>query len=111
MHRVYESGGTRLALLAVGAEPGSAPGHDDPLDRPSAAVAGLAEAAVHVELVLHRAAVAVRRDVVAQGRALPLDPLAQHGAQRAVEARDLVGRELAGGPERMDLRPPERLVG
>src|SRR5262245_36767403 len=110
MDRVYEPGGTRLPPLAVRAEPRPASTDDDPLDRPPAAVARLAEPAVDVELVLHRASVAVRRDVVAERRSLSLDSLAQDRPQRAVEPREPLLVELARGPERMDLRAPERLV-
>ena len=83
---------------------------DDPLDRTPAAVARLSETAVDVELVLHRAPVPVRRDVVAKRRPLPFDPLPQHGPQRAVETRQLGPVELARGAKRMNLRAPERLV-
>ena len=99
------------APLAVRAEPRAAAGDDDPLDRTPATVARLAEPAVDVELVLHRAPVPVRRDVVAKRRPLPLDPLPQNRSQRAVQPRQLGPVELSRGAERMELCAPERLVG
>jgi len=47
-------------------------------------VARLTATTVDVELVLHRAAVAIRGDVVAERRPLPLDPFPQHGPERPV---------------------------
>ena len=52
MARVYEAR-DGSEPLAVRAEPGPAAADDDPLDRVPAAVAGLAEPAVDMELVLH----------------------------------------------------------
>src|SRR5581483_11159833 len=62
----------RLALAAR-AVAGAPPGDARLGDRHPAAQARLAGTAVHPELVLHRAALAVRRRVVAKRRPLPLD--------------------------------------
>ena len=69
------------------------------------------EPSVDVELVLHAAAVAVRRHVVAERRAPQLHAAAECGPHGSVQARDLVAVELAGRPERMDPCAPQRLVG
>jgi hypothetical protein len=59
---------------------------------------------------LHSAFLAVRRPVVAQGRPLAGDSRLEGLANGFVESLQLLLAQVAGGPERMDLRPPERLV-
>src|SRR6185312_12830949 len=78
------------------------------LDRCAAAVAGLAGAAVDAELVLHPPA-GVRP--VAEIGPLAPDAEAERPPDALAEAPDLVGGEVAGRPQRMDPRMPERLVG
>ena len=84
MARVYEARAS--APLAARAEPGPAAADDGPLDRSPAAVARLAEPAVDMELVLHPAAVAVGRNVVAESRPLELDAATERRADRTVQA-------------------------
>ena len=83
---------------------------DDPLDRPSAARTRLAGPLVDLQVLLHRA-VAVGRGVVVDRAAAPLDRLGQDPPDRVVEV-PLVGRpQRPGGPQRMEPRGPQRLVG
>ena len=94
------------------------PATADLLDRRAAAVARLAAAAVHLELVLHPARPAVGKRVVAERRALPCDPELERVADRAVEraaprsargsaprAADGCGRARAPRPRRCSRRP------
>jgi hypothetical protein len=60
--------------------------------------------------VLHGAAGAVGRAVVAERRSLSCDAGSERSADAAVKRGDLGVRELAGGLERVDLGTPERLV-
>jgi hypothetical protein len=60
--------------------------------------------------VLHAAAPAVGRGIVAERGALPRDPRLERAPDGPVQAARLVGVELARRAEGMDPRPPERLV-
>src|ERR1700724_3606416 len=104
------AGRLRLTRLAARAVPGPAAAGASLLDRRAAAVARLVGAAVHLELVLHRPALAVWEAVVAQRRALAREARRERRADRGVQPPELGGRELARGPQRMDARAPERLV-
>src|SRR4029079_9065707 len=103
----FESSPGACSHLAARAEPGAAPARAGLLDRGTAAVAGLARAAVHAELVLHPSA-GVR--AITEVCALAADAEAQRPPDALAQATDLVGGELACGPQRMDPRVPERLV-
>src|SRR5262245_39825463 len=100
----------RLANLTGRAVPGPTARNPRLLDRRSAAVAGFAVATVDLELLLHRAAAAVGLAVVAQRRALARDARRERLLDAVANRFDLIVAELARRPERMDLRPPERLV-
>ena len=67
--------------------------------------------AVDVELLLHPAGRAVRRDVLAQRRALERDALPERRPDRAVQPRELLRVELACRAAWMHAGAPERLVG
>ena len=100
----------RAQPLAPRAEMGRPRADDDPLDRPPAARARLAGALVDLQALLHRA-IAVGRRVVVDRAAATLDRLGQDGPDRVVQP-SLVGRpERPGGPQRMEPRGPQRLVG
>ena len=100
----------RREPLAERAEVRRADADHDPPDRPAAAGARLPGALVDVEALLHLA-VAVGRGVVVDRAAAPLDRLAQDLEHVAVE-RALVPRaQRGGGPERVQPRAPQRLVG
>src|SRR5581483_7166587 len=97
--------------LAGRAVPRAAAGDTRLVDRRAAALAGLAGAAVHLELVLHRSALAVRQRVVAQRRAPARDSTLERCANRPMERLHLVELERSRRCQRMDARPPQRLVG
>jgi hypothetical protein len=80
------------------------------LDRCAAAVAGLANAAVDVELVLHAARLTTRVAVVAERRTLSFDPTAEGSSDPTPELGHLGGPKVAGKSKRMDPREPERFV-
>ena len=86
------------------------PGPDhDPLDRAAAARAGLAGPLVDLELLLHRS-VAVRRRVVVDRTAAPLDSLRQDRPHLPIQP-PLVGRsQRPGRAQRVEPRRPKRLV-
>src|SRR5438093_4363109 len=103
--QVGRAGRRRLRLLrrvrvrlAVRAVPGATAADARLLDRRPAARARLALTAVHPELVLHRARVAVRLRVVAERRALPRDPGLQRAPDPAMERLELRRRQLARRP-------------
>src|SRR6266540_1441707 len=110
MSQVYFAVRPSLEPLAGGAVPRSAPTHANLFDRRSAAPAGLALSAVDLELLLHRAGRAVGCAVVAQRRALAGDPRLERAADSAVERAELGRLQRSGRPQRLDARPPERLV-
>ena len=106
-----DAGSIPAAAWHARAERRRAPADDDPDERRPAALARLSPAPVGVEGVLHRAVGAVGERVVAQGRALARDRLAQDAADRPVQPRELVvgrgclrsGADAAGsarGPRR-----------
>ena len=100
----------RAQPLAPRAEMRGTRADDDPLDRPSTARAGLAGPLVDLQALLHRA-IAVGRRVVVDRAPATLDGLGQHGPDRVVQP-SFVGRpERPGGPQRMEPRRPQRLVG
>src|SRR5205085_4004552 len=101
---------SRMPRLAARAVPGSAPAGPSLLDRCAAAVARLAGAPVDPELVLHPAGRAVGRRVLAERRALARDAELERLADPAVDGAELLRRELATRPERIDARVPECLV-
>src|SRR5205807_7105872 len=80
-------------------------------DRRAAAGTRLAFASVDLELVLHRAAVAVRGPVVAERRSLSLYADLERPPDASSHGGDPVGVEAAGGAERTNARVPERLAG
>src|SRR6185295_16379315 len=100
----------RLTRLAGRAIPGAAPRKARLLDRRAAAVARLAQPAVHLELFLHRPGAPVRLAVVAQGRALALDAGLERALDSFAQSAHFVPVEVARRPERIDARAPERLV-
>src|SRR5262249_18616008 len=73
-----------------------------------AALARLPAAAVDLELVLHRTALAVREPVVAQGGALPVEPPPESLAHCAVKRLHLVWPQLGRRPQRVQAGTPER---
>src|SRR5690625_7234339 len=73
--------------LAAGAVMGAASTDDEPFDGAAAAPARLAAAAVHLQPLLERAAVATDRPVVVEGGALGGDAFGQHVADRLVPCR------------------------
>ena len=83
--------------------------HDAP-DRPTAARAGLARALVRLQAFLH-AAVSVGSRVVVDRGAAPGDGLGEHGPDLPVEARLVRRPQRRDGAQRVEPRPPERLVG
>src|SRR3954470_13532078 len=99
-----------LERLAAGAEPRPAPADARLRDRRPAAVARLPAAAVHLELVLHRPAIAVRQAVVAERRPLARDADLERLPDRRVQPAKLVPVDRLSRPERVDPRTPERLV-
>ena len=60
--------------------------------------------------MLHPARLAVRRRVVADGRALPREASLERAPHGAVETLDVLRVEITRRSQRMDARPPERLV-
>src|SRR5687767_11676119 len=96
--------------LAARAVPGAATCDARLLDRMTAAWARLVGLAVHTELRLHRAFRTVRRSVVAQSRSLARDAEPQRAADRLDESAQLLAAHFMARPERMEPRPPERLV-
>ncbi len=70
----------------------------------------MALASVDAKTVLHTTPSAVRRRVIAEARALPFDSRLQRILDRTCQPGELVLFEGPGGMQRVDLRPPERLV-
>src|SRR5687767_7687898 len=95
--------------LAAGAVERAAAADDRAPDLGSAARAGLAVPPVRLEFALHAAALSLRVDVVGERRSAEADALAEDPPQRLVQARDLVGLERPGGPQRVDPGTPEGL--
>src|SRR6516162_1591217 len=79
-------------------------------DQGAAAQAGLTLTTVHLELVLHRAATAVRCPIVAQGRSLAANPDTKRETNPTPDSDHFVEIELAGRAERAHARVPKRLV-
>ena len=101
--------GGRQALAPRAEVRGADPEHD-PSDRPPAARAGLAGALVDLQALLHRA-VAVGRRVVVDRGAAERDGLREHVRIAVVEPADVVAAQRGRRPQRVQARPPERLVG
>ena len=96
--------------LAPRAEMRRPPADDDPPDGPAAAQAGLVGPLVDREVLLHLA-VAVGRRVVVDRRAAPDHRLGEDPPEVRPET-PLVGRpQRRRGPQRVEPRRPERLVG
>ena len=98
-------------MLAAGAVPRAPPGDARLLDRVAAAGTRLALAAVHAELGLHRALASVGSAVVAEGGTLARDSAAKRTPDAAHEVAELFLGQLVAGPQGMEARPPESLVG
>ena len=97
--------------LAAGAYVGAAARCSHLLDRGAAADAWLALAQVDQETVLEGAARAVHVAVVVDGGALGVDSGAERLDHRVAQRLDLGASQRSDGPERVDLRPEQRLVG
>ena len=96
--------------LAERAEVRGADADDDAADGSPAASAGLAGPLVDVEPLLHRP-VAIGRRVVVDRRAASLHRLGEDVADVSIQP-SLVGRaQRARGPQRVEARTPQRLVG
>src|SRR2546428_3558143 len=77
----------------------------------SARHAGLAAAAVHLQLELESAFLARAGAVVAHGRPRRLHGPLEHVGHRGVQARELVEGQLVRGLRRVDPRLAQRLAG
>ena len=86
------------------------PAHDDPSYRPRAAFARLARALIDPQMLLHRA-VALGRGVVVDRAAAPFDRLRQNVAQGPMQPANVVGAKSVRIAQRVQPRPPQRLVG
>src|SRR5262245_40930256 len=101
-------GGGGLAARAVMRRPAA---QADDGDRGAAARARLALAAVDAKLFLVAARLAVAADVVADGRAAPVDRLAQHLRDRLAQAVGLGAAQVAAAPRGVQPGAEQRLVG
>src|SRR3954469_5401883 len=97
--------------LAARAEVGRAAADDDADDRAAAAQALLALPGVDEELVLHRALLAAGVAVVVDRGATGVDPGLQRRDDPVAQRLQVLGLHRAGGRERVQLGPEERLVG
>ena len=97
--------------LAAGAEVGGAAADDDADDLTAAGRAGLALAGVDEELVLHRPLLAAAVAVVVDRGAAVVDPGLQGGDDGVAQRLQVLGLHRAGGRERVQAGPVERLVG
>src|SRR5919201_491704 len=97
-------------LLAMWAVPRPPAGCSNPLDGGAATGAGLAFASVDLELVLHAATTPVRSPVGAESGSLAGDSGLKSGPDAAMKRFDLRLVERSRLLERVDPRPPERLV-
>src|SRR4051812_29022740 len=100
----------RFVNLAEKAVPRASPAQAVLFDRRPAAQAGLALTAVPLELVLHPPRAAIGRAVVAQCRALAIDPGFESPPHPSVKRPDLTLTKLACRSARIDPSPPKRLV-
>ena len=108
-HRAVHAPAARSAL-AVAADVGAAAGGDELRDGPAAARARLSLAQVDQELVLHRAALAVRVAVVVDRRALVREPRLERLDDARVQALEVGAAQPAGRLQRMDAGAEQRLV-
>src|SRR5688572_16291193 len=99
------------AALAARADVGAPAGGAHLLDAGSAPHARLSLAQMDQEPVLERALSPVDVPVVVDRRALRVDSLVQRLDHRIAERGDLRAPQRADRPQRVDLRPEERLVG
>src|SRR6185503_5308293 len=85
--------------------------HLEIADRRPARSTGLARPAVDAEDVLVAAGIARGRAIErVEARALALDRLAEHGADRCVQPARLLGRHSVGARERVQAGEEQRLV-
>src|ERR1700709_1088306 len=97
--------------LAARAEVSGAATDDDADDLAAAGGAGLALAGVDEELVLHRPLLAATVPVVVDRGAAMVDPRFQCGDDGVAQCLQVLGLHRAGGRERVQACPVERLVG
>jgi hypothetical protein len=101
---------SRFYRLAGRAEPRASTGHTRAGDRRSAAVARLSAPAVDAKLVLHRAAAAVGEAVVPERGPLAREALLERCPYPPVQALQLGALEAGRRAQRIEPRPPQRLV-
>src|SRR4051812_41798188 len=97
--------------LALGAEVGRAAADDDPHHLAVARGAGLALAGVDQEALLHRSPLAAAVAVVVDRGAAGVDPRLERGDDPVAQRLPVLGLHRAGGRERVQAGPVERLVG
>src|SRR4029077_20672242 len=96
--------------LAVRAEPGASTASAGRLDHVAAPKARFAVASVHAELGLHLSGAAVGVSVVAQSRTLAGNASPERALDSAHERFELRGIHVAGRAQRVEARPPQRLI-